>query len=139
PVARMSVVEGGSDGVGGWRTRQPATGPRSGASCRVSRRGRSPVGFPPRRFFFLDSASRSQPPGTGAMDKSDSAVAEQIARTDQSHPTIAERLARAASAFERRLTGHPPKSLTVVLSGETLVITIHGVLSRAARRLVQGL
>jgi uncharacterized protein YbcI len=72
------------------------------------------------------------------VDKSDSISAEQTVRTETTRPTIAERLARAASAFEQRLTGHAPKSVTVVLSGETLVITMHGALSPAERAMAQS-
>jgi uncharacterized protein YbcI len=72
------------------------------------------------------------------MDKSDSIVAEQIARIDKSKSKIAEEIARAASAFEERLTGHAPQSVSVVLSGETLVITLHGALSPAEKVLAQS-
>jgi uncharacterized protein YbcI len=54
---------------------------------------------------------------------------------DQSHSTMAQQIARAASAFERRRTGHAPRSVTVVLSGETLVVTLHGALSPAEQAL----
>jgi uncharacterized protein YbcI len=50
---------------------------------------------------------------------------------DQSNSSIAQQVAQAASAFEQRLTGHLPKSVTVVLSEATLVITLHGALSPA--------
>jgi uncharacterized protein YbcI len=46
-------------------------------------------------------------------------------------PSMAQQIARAASAFEQQLTGQAPRSVTVVLSDETLVITLHGVLSPA--------
>ena len=51
----------------------------------------------------------------------------------KSNSMIAQQIAKAASAFEEQLTGHAPKSVTVVLSEETLVITLHGVLSPAER------
>ena len=51
--------------------------------------------------------------------------------------TVAQQLAEAASAFEQRLTGHAPKSVTVVLGDTTLVITLHGALSPAERALAQ--
>ena len=38
---------------------------------------------------------------------------------DQSKPTVAQQVAFAASAFQQERTGHLPKSVTVVLSGET--------------------
>jgi len=50
-------------------------------------------------------------------------------------PKLAERIAHAASAFETRRTGHVPTSVTVVLSEDTLVITLHGALSPAERAL----
>ena len=65
------------------------------------------------------------------MDPSDSTVAEQTS-------AVAQQLAEAASTFEHRLTGRVPKSVTVVLSGETLVITLHGVLSPVEQALAQS-
>jgi uncharacterized protein YbcI len=51
---------------------------------------------------------------------------------DQKHKeTMAQRIARAAQAFERARTGIEPKSVTVVQSEGTLVITVHGALSPA--------
>lgn len=50
---------------------------------------------------------------------------------DKSNSTIAQQIARAASAFEKRRTGHGPKSVTVVLNEDTLVITLRGALSPA--------
>jgi uncharacterized protein YbcI len=52
--------------------------------------------------------------------------------------TVAHQIAQAASAFEQRRTGHAPKSVTVVLSGETLLITLHGALSPAEKALAQS-
>lgn len=57
---------------------------------------------------------------------------------DKSGLTKAEQIARAASAFEERLTGHAPRSVTVVLSEETLVITLHGALSPAEQALARN-
>jgi uncharacterized protein YbcI len=51
---------------------------------------------------------------------------------------MAQEVARAASAFEERLTGRAPRSVTVVLSEETLVITLHGALSPAETALAQS-
>src|SRR5688572_28283115 len=46
--------------------------------------------------------------------------------------TMAQQIAQAAIAFEQRRTGnHVPKSVTVVLSEGTLVITLHEALSPA--------
>jgi uncharacterized protein YbcI len=51
---------------------------------------------------------------------------------------MAEQLGQAASAFERRRTGHRPERVTVVLSADTLVITLHGALSPAEKALAQS-
>src|SRR5438874_6874700 len=65
---------------------------------------------------------RPQPPRRNTMGKSKSTMAEQIAQV--------------AIAFEQRRTGnHVPKSVTVVLSEGTLVITLHEALSPAERAL----
>jgi uncharacterized protein YbcI len=50
---------------------------------------------------------------------------------------VAEQVAHAAVAFEQQRTGHPPESVSVVLSGETLVITLRGALSPVERALAQ--
>jgi len=57
---------------------------------------------------------------------------------DKSNPTMAQQVGFAASAFQQQQTGHAPKSATVVLSGETLVITLHGALSPAEKALAQS-
>ena len=50
--------------------------------------------------------------------------------------TMTQQIARAAIAFEQRRTGNQvPKSVTVVLSEGTLVITLHEALSPAERDL----
>ncbi len=56
---------------------------------------------------------------------------------DKTAPTVAREIARAACAFEEKLTGRAPRDVAVVLSGETLVITLHGALSPAERALAQ--
>ena len=57
---------------------------------------------------------------------------------DTSHSEMAEEIARAASAFELQATGHAPKSVTVVLSDRTVVITLHGALSAAEQVLARS-
>ena len=52
--------------------------------------------------------------------------------------TMAQQVARAASEFQQQRTGHVPKSVTVVLSEETLVITLHGALSPAEKALARS-
>ena len=57
---------------------------------------------------------------------------------DKSRSTMAQQIAQAAIAFEQRRTGnHVPKSVTVVLSEGTLVITLHEALSPAERTLAK--
>jgi uncharacterized protein YbcI len=58
------------------------------------------------------------------MEKLDSSVAQQIAQ--------------AASAFEHRRTGHLPQSVAVIVSENTLVITLKGALSPAEKALAQS-
>ena len=52
--------------------------------------------------------------------------------------TMARQIAQAATVFEQQRTGNTPKSVTVVLSGETLVITLHGALSPAEKALAKS-
>jgi len=47
----------------------------------------------------------------------------------------AQQIAQAALDFEQKTTGRAPKSVTVVLSDDTLVITLHGALSPAEKAL----
>jgi uncharacterized protein YbcI len=76
-------------------------------------------------FFFAPAAAgREQLQGRNPMNKSDSAMAQQIAQ--------------AASAFEERLTGRVPTSVAVVLIEDTLVVTLHGALSPAEKALSQS-
>ena len=57
---------------------------------------------------------------------------------DISNSTTAKEVALAAMAFEKRLTGHAPKSVSVVLSDSTLVITLNGGLSPAEQALAKS-
>jgi uncharacterized protein YbcI len=52
--------------------------------------------------------------------------------------SVAQQIAQAASAFEQRRTGHTPKSVAVILSENTLVITLRGALSPAEKALAQS-
>jgi uncharacterized protein YbcI len=51
--------------------------------------------------------------------------------------TMAEQIAQAAAAFQAQSTGHEPKSVSVVLGGDTLVVTLHGALSAAEQAMSQ--
>src|SRR5438270_9603127 len=57
---------------------------------------------------------------------------------DKPELSMAKQVAEAASAFQLQRTGHAPKAVTVVLSGDTLVITLHGVLSPAERAMAES-
>jgi len=54
-----------------------------------------------------------------------------------SKSTMAKQVALAACDFERRRTGNSPRSVTVVLSENTLVITLHDALSPAEKKLAK--
>jgi len=76
-------------------------------------------------FFVLGHVRRSQSlRGGGPMENHD--------------PSVAQQLAQAAIAFQRQRTGSEPKSVAVVLSGDTLLITLHGALSPAEQALARS-
>jgi uncharacterized protein YbcI len=50
-------------------------------------------------------------------------------------PTMAEQVAHAVSLFQEQRTGYPPKAVTIVLSDDTLVVTLHEALSPAEKAL----
>ena len=52
-------------------------------------------------------------------------------------PTIAQQVAEAVMAFQEKTTGHAPKAITVVLSQDTLVVTLHEALSPAEKDLAK--
>lgn len=56
----------------------------------------------------------------------------------QSTKTMAEQIALAVIVFQHKMTGHRPNAVTVVLSGETLVVTLHGALSPAEQATSQS-
>jgi uncharacterized protein YbcI len=56
---------------------------------------------------------------------------------DEHQSGMAQQIAQAARAFEQEITGHRPRSVTVVLSDDALVITLHGALSEAERALAK--
>lgn len=57
---------------------------------------------------------------------------------DQSPQTAAERIAQAATTLQQKRTGHQPESVSVVVSGETLVVTLRGALSPAELALARS-
>lgn len=56
---------------------------------------------------------------------------------DQAKLTMAQQVAQVARAFQQQRTGHLPQAVTVVLSEDTLVVTLHGALSAAEKDLAQ--
>src|SRR5271154_6746927 len=54
------------------------------------------------------------------------------------NPSMAQQIAQAAMNFQQQRTGHAPESITVVLSGDTLVVTMHGALSKAEKALAKS-
>jgi uncharacterized protein YbcI len=56
----------------------------------------------------------------------------------KSNASMAKQIAQAATAFEQKRTGHKPKSVTVVMSDNTLMITLHGALSPAEKALAKS-
>ena len=58
---------------------------------------------------------------------------------NKTQSTMAQQIAQAAITFEQRRTGnHLPRSVTVVLSDSTLVITLHDALSPAEKAMAQS-
>ena len=57
---------------------------------------------------------------------------------EHSNSAMAKEVALAACEFERRRTGSSPRSVTVVLSESTLVITLDGALSPAEQALAKS-
>jgi uncharacterized protein YbcI len=53
-------------------------------------------------------------------------------------PSVPQQFAQAAIAFQKQRTGHEPQSVAVVLSGETLLITLHGALSQAEKEMAKS-
>jgi uncharacterized protein YbcI len=56
---------------------------------------------------------------------------------NKSKSTMEQEIAQAASSFEQQRTGHVPRSVTVVLSNSTLVITLDGALTPAEKALAK--
>jgi uncharacterized protein YbcI len=54
---------------------------------------------------------------------------------NDSETIMAKQIAEVATAYQKERTGHAPASVTVVLSDETLVITMHDALTPAEKAL----
>lgn len=57
---------------------------------------------------------------------------------DKSNSRIAKQVAGAAAAFQQQMTGRLPSAVTVVLSEDTVIITLRGVLSPAEMALAKS-
>lgn len=57
---------------------------------------------------------------------------------NESEQAMAEQVAQVAIAFQTEQTGHAPASVTVVLSEDTLVITMHDALTPAEKKLAMS-
>ncbi len=53
-------------------------------------------------------------------------------------PTMAQQVAEAVMDFQQQTTGHAPKAVTVVLSQDTLVVTLHDALSPAEKDMARS-
>jgi len=52
--------------------------------------------------------------------------------------TVAQQIAEVASALQQQRTGHAPSAVTVVLSEDTLIVTLHEALTPAEKALAQS-
>ena len=57
---------------------------------------------------------------------------------DKPKSSMAQQVAQAVMAFQQETTGHVPKAVTVVLSQDTLVVTLHGALSPAEKDMARS-
>jgi len=57
---------------------------------------------------------------------------------NKTDPTVAEQLAMAASRLQQEQSGRAPKAVSVVLSDDTLVVTLHEALSPAEKAMAKG-
>jgi uncharacterized protein YbcI len=51
----------------------------------------------------------------------------------ENEQTMAQQIAKAANVYQQKRTGHAPRAVTVVLGGDTLVITLHDALTPAEK------
>ena len=51
--------------------------------------------------------------------------------------TMAQQVAKAATRFQEQRTGYAPRAVTVVMSEDTLVVTLHGALSPAEKAMAK--
>ncbi len=77
-----------------------------------------------RRQRLCPSEIMSMDNNTATLKCDDDSVGKQTG-------TMAEQIAHAVCIIQRKTTGHSPKAVTVVLSDDTLVITLHEALTPA--------
>jgi uncharacterized protein YbcI len=58
--------------------------------------------------------------------------------SDELKTAVAQQIAQAAIGFQQQRTGHAPQSVAVILGENTLVVTLHGVLSPAEQALAKS-
>ena len=58
--------------------------------------------------------------------------------TKKEGATMAQQIAQAAIASHQERTGHSPEAASVILSEDTLIITLHGALSPAEQALAKS-
>jgi uncharacterized protein YbcI len=56
----------------------------------------------------------------------------------EAEQTMAEQIGQAAAALQQKRTGREPTSVSVVLGGDTLVVTLHGALSPAEQAMAKS-
>src|SRR3954453_23707745 len=81
--------------------------------------------------------SRDARPWRSIPGRSQTALQVRTSSMIMPRPTMAEQVAQAATRFQEQRTGHAPRAVTVVLSEDTLVITLHGALSPAEKALAK--
>jgi uncharacterized protein YbcI len=57
----------------------------------------------------------------------------EVVQMHEIEPTMVQQVAAAASAFQQQRTGHAPSAVTVVISEDTLVVTLHEALTPAEK------
>lgn len=57
---------------------------------------------------------------------------------DNTQLTLAQQIAEVARVLQQQRTGHAPKAVTVVLSEDTLVVTLHEALTPAEKELARS-
>jgi uncharacterized protein YbcI len=85
-------------------------------------------------FFLARASARTVEQDLQAAAAGDGGVIQML----KANPTMAQRIAEAASAFQKERTGYAPESVTVVLTGDTLVVTLHGALTKAEKTLARS-